>query len=57
MVKGKTVDKGKAIAVDKGKKTIETKVVKAAQIDENTVYLEDVQKPRYTFHLADVALL
>jgi hypothetical protein len=49
---GKAVDKGKVVEkakdVVKGKKADVTKAVKRTQIDETTVYLEDVQKPRYS---------
>jgi hypothetical protein len=47
VVKGKVVEKGKDLVVAKGKKADTTKAVKKAQIDKTTVYLEDVQKPRY----------
>jgi hypothetical protein len=47
VAKGKVVEKGKDLVVAKGKKTDTTKAVKKAQIDKTTVYLEDVQKPRY----------
>ena len=42
------VKKGKEVVVAKGKKADVSKAVKATQIDETTVYLEDVQKPRYS---------
>jgi hypothetical protein len=44
--KGKVVEKGKDVA--KGKKADVTQVGKRTQIDETTVYLEDVQKSRYS---------
>jgi hypothetical protein len=41
------VEKGKEVVVAKGKKEDMSKAVKGAQIDETTVYLEDIQKPQY----------
>jgi predicted ATP-dependent Lon-type protease len=40
------VEKGKDVAT--GKKADITKAGKRTQIDETTVYLEDVQKPQYS---------
>jgi hypothetical protein len=55
-VKGKVVEKGKEVVVVKGKKADVTKAVKGTQIDETTVYLEDIQKPRYipALHLVGI---
>jgi acyl-coenzyme A thioesterase PaaI-like protein len=47
VVKGKVVENGRDVVVVKGKKADMTTAVKKAQIDETTIYLEDVQKPWY----------
>jgi hypothetical protein len=46
-MKGKVVEKGKEVVVAKGKKADVTKAIKGTQIDETTVYLEDIHKPQY----------
>jgi hypothetical protein len=53
------VEKGKEVAVSKGKKAGATKVIKEAQIDDTIVYLEDVQKPRYipALHMVGALLI
>jgi hypothetical protein len=53
------VEKGKDVAVSKGRKASTTKVMKGAQIDDTTVYLEDVQKPRYipALHMVGALLI